>query len=121
MSKHRPTSCLGCGRQTSPQGLSQHICFGVRGRDDIRDYWIRKRYSSKYRKIDFNLTGEEMIRLFEEAGITPDEITSCEADGYNLCRVNDEGPYEVGNCYFDIMKNNASAAGTKGMQVRWNK
>ena len=114
-------SCFNCGRETSVQGLSQHVCFGVRGHDDVREYWTRKRYSSKYRKIDFNLTGEEMVSLFEVAGITPAQISNKDPDGYNLCRLNDEGPYEIGNCYFDTCSNNGKDAGAKGSGIRWKK
>jgi hypothetical protein len=103
---NHPASCLKCGKLSSPRGISQHRCFGVRGHEGIRKYWTKKWKSSKYRNIEFKLTGEEMIRLFEEAGITPDQITNRDADGYNLCRVNDTGAYEIGNCYFDTHANN---------------
>jgi hypothetical protein len=106
MRKTYDCSCLGCGKLTTTTGLSRHVCFGVRGYDDIRGYWTRKRYSSKYRKIPFNLSGAEMIELFELAGITPADITNKDPNGYNLCRVGDEGPYEMGNCYFATHSDN---------------
>jgi hypothetical protein len=47
-----------------------------------------------------------MIELFELAGITPADITNKDPNGYNLCRVGDEGPYEMGNCYFATHSDN---------------
>ena len=101
-------SCLGCGKQTSAQGLSAHICFGVKGHDDIREYWTRKRYSSKCRGVEFNLNGSDMVRLFKEAGIFPDQISSHRSDGYVLARHGDKGPYELGNCRFILHSENAA-------------
>jgi hypothetical protein len=112
----KPVSCLACGRKTSTVGLSAHKCFGVRGHEDIQEYWTRKRYSSQCRKIPFLLTGEEMVSLFEQAGITPADVGTNSPNQWVLARHGDTGPYEIGNCEFITHSDNA----TDGTNKRWH-
>ncbi len=104
-------SCVICGHGTDAQRINLHhqngACFGMRGHEDVREYWLRKRRSSKYRKIPFHITGPEMVSLFEGAGITPADITNREADGYHLCRIDHDGPYVIGNVFFDTLSENS--------------
>ena len=115
--KTRYASCLGCGRRQTSATLWKHNCFGVRGHEDVYNYWIRKKISSAQRKIPFHITGAQMISLLEKAGITPADISNKDPNGFVLCRTNDEGAYEIGNVRFDILANNLR----EGREKRWKK
>ena len=57
--------------------------------------------------IDFRLTMEDMVKLFNDANITPDQIGKG-AGEYCLMRNDDIGHYEVGNCFFGLSSSNVS-------------
>ena len=62
----------------------------------LRRYCRMKKASSKSRGIDWQLTDDQVQQKLDEAGITLDDVGR---SGYHLCRVNDEGPYDV-TCSF---------------------
>lgn len=108
----RKVTCLDCkkGFATCYQ-MDIHNCFGtdcnstprLRG---IYEYWRWKRdVTSRKEGIDFKLTGSEMITLFDEAGIDPEDIGKG-SNKYQLARYNDSGDYQVGNCRFITQREN---------------
>ena len=86
--------------------MARHYCFGTNIYESDRihaifKYWNHKRGDPK----GFTITGPEMISLFDEAGIDPEDIGK-KADKYQLARHDDEGGYHIGNCRFITMREN---------------
>lgn len=88
----------------------------------IEDYYNSKKHFTKQIErvdrmgnvIEFHLTLSQMVSLFENAGITPEDI-GAKKGKYCLMRHNDLGNYEFGNCEFGLFEDNISNAqkGTK--------
>ena len=90
---------------------NKHLCWGdVPIVDDyisgIEKYWKQKRKSSKTRGIEFLLTPRQLIQLFEDAGITANDVGKG-SQQYQLGRHNDTGCYEEGNCCFITTRENS--------------
>ena len=69
-------------------------------------YWSRKRYpAGNAVGVEFLLSATEMVKLFDDAGITAKDIGR-NWNLYQLARYNDTGNYEVGNCRFTTMREN---------------
>ncbi len=61
-----------------------------------RKYYSQK-HNAKYRGIEFKLTYEEWLNWWIETGKL--EQRGRGLNQYQMCRYNDEGPYELGNMY----------------------
>ena len=122
--KRNPKQCPECKRWCGSQGnLAQHAvaCWGNavpildEATENIWWYWKLKRKSTNSRVgIEFHLTATEMVRLFEDAGITPAEVGT-KRGSYVLSRDNDQGHYEFGNCRFvTVIENHRYRKKTQG-------
>ena len=102
------------------EGLSRHLngtyCWGdsvpILNEETkaIWQYWKAKknRQTTRFRKgsgVEFLLTATEMVQLFTDAAITPNDIGRG-SQQYQLGRHNDTGHYEMGNCRFITMTEN---------------
>ena len=99
-------SCPVCHLESANNTLPRHFCFetNIYESDRIHGiyrYWNHKRGDPK----GFTITGPEMISLFDEAGIDPEDVGK-EANKYQLARHSDEGGYHIGNCRFITMVEN---------------
>ena len=125
--KHNPRiPCSKCGMPIAQfparnKQVHEKNCWGEAKIDSqdtwiLHAYWAKKRQNSsktnKGRRIDvdgnpiqFLLTGEDMISLCEEAGITPSQIGN-KRDQYNLSRFGDSGHYTRDNCRFITKQEN---------------
>ena len=70
----------------------------------IWSYWKAKKNKQTTRLlngsgVEFLLTATEIVQLFTDAGITPNDIGRANHQ-YGLARHNDTGNYEMGNCRF---------------------
>ena len=87
------------------------VCWGdsVPITDDAKKsiwkYWKTKRSRHEASGAKFLLTATEIVQLFEDAGITGDDIGKRSSD-YCLARVNDIGDYKMGNCSFKTQREN---------------
>ena len=107
---NREKQCPQCKIEMNANGGRPHLCWGdVPILDErtlgIHQYWKNKRKSSKTRGIEFLLTPRQLIQLFEDAGITANDIGRG-SQQYALGRHNDTGNYEEGNCRFITAREN---------------
>ena len=103
---NRAASCHRCRLESTQAGVMRHKCFGYNIHESERisgiyKYWATKRLDKK----GFTLTGKQMIQLFDEADIRPEDIGR-KAHEYHLARYGDTGPYEMGNCRFITAREN---------------
>jgi hypothetical protein len=73
----------------------------------LRKYQIQ-RIHAKDRGISFELTFEEWINIWEQSGKF--EFRGRGKGKYCMSRVNDSGPYKVGNVYINLNELNAHDA-----------
>ena len=119
--------CPQCKMEISTSNFDRHIkgkgntCWGdsvpILNEETkaIWGYWKEKRYRADRKGIDFKLSATEMVQLFEDAGITANDIGR-HPHQYALARHNDTGDYEMGNCRFTTRRENrAEQKSTKGI------
>ena len=94
-----PVTCLICKQETTHNNLSQHQNSKACGSHP----WHVWAYS--FARNHDKMPPEDVIRLLNEAGITPDDIGQHRGD-YQLARYGDKGRYEYGNCRFITMEEN---------------
>tara|TARA_R110000737_G_scaffold210135_1_gene227900 strand:+ start:120 stop:629 length:510 start_codon:yes stop_codon:yes gene_type:complete len=70
----------------------------------IWQYWCDKKKCQTPLK-QWLLSGAELVQLFEDAGISADDI-GVKSQQYQLGRHNDSGHYQVGNCRFITTREN---------------
>lgn len=102
-------TCPECNLTAPNNVLPQHFCFGTDIHESERTfgiyrYWREKKVQST-KHPGFTLTGKEMISLFDEAGISADDVGK-ESHSYQLARYGDTGPYALGNCRFITLREN---------------
>jgi hypothetical protein len=83
----------GRGRYTTPTGA-----------------YRSQKNNAKTRGVPFELTLTQWWEIWQASGHWEDRGRG---QGYVMCRVNDEGPYAVGNVYIDTAINNSSEAPRK--------
>ena len=111
---HPTVDCPLCGRTVTENNLAQHLdgrkCRKSRGIPTNIQY-LRKQGEHLTRKdkngdpIEFRLTLDQYNLLLEQAGITVDDI-GARLGKYCLCRNDDIGHYEMGNCSFRLFDEN---------------
>ena len=117
---NREKQCPTCKMVFPYEGLSRHLngtyCWGdsvpILNEETkaIWQYWKAKknRQTTRFRKgsgVEFLLTATEMVQLFTDAAITPNDIGRG-SQQYALGRHNDTGNYEEGNCRFITAREN---------------
>ena len=120
---HSTIDCPDCGRTVTENNLSQHIggrkCRIAQGlpplptdkKSEVNKHYYRKLGASGQKvdvngdPIEFRLTRDQYDLLLEQAGITTDDIGGS-LGKYNLCRNDDIGHYEMGNCAFRLFEEN---------------
>lgn len=77
----------------------------LRKRELTQKWWLSlkgkyssQKYNAKKRGIEFILTYEEWLKIWEDSG----HLDERSANGYCMCRFKDEGPYAVGNVYIAL-------------------
>lgn len=66
--------------------------------------WQSHKYRSLNRGIDFQLSFEEWWNIWDQSGKWDQRGRG--SGCYVMCRVNDTGPYAIGNVYIDTQENN---------------
>jgi hypothetical protein len=113
----RRAYCVKCRLEHNLANLAKHYCFeypiNTPRIEKIARYYITKkrmldvkpRYDIHGARIEWHITPEQMVTLFDEAGVDPEQL-GARKGGINLCRYEDTGHYEIGNVYFDLHENN---------------
>ena len=123
-------SCIDCGSLfTLKVHQDRHLCWGFRADTDflrgVAGYWKRKKQSiDRGRRTDrtghiirFDLTGRQMVKLFEQAGITDKDI-GLRRGNFVLARHDDLGDYAWGNAEFiTVTENHQEKRGRYGKQL----
>lgn len=68
--------------------------------------YTRSKADAKRRGIEFHFTFEEWKQWWDETGKW--ELRGKTKGCYQMCRVNDEGPYKLGNVYCDTVEANSA-------------
>ena len=111
--KYPKTRCPECQLEMTEWGVRQHkksACWGEgvpiinEETKTIWRYW-RGKNSHHTPEKQWLLTGAELVQLFEDAGITVNDIGQ-KSQQYQLARHGDTGHYEMGNCRFITMREN---------------
>ena len=114
---HPSVDCPKCGITVTTNNLSQHLdsrkCQVRQGLDPALTtrHYLAKRGDHLKRKdrigdlIEFRLTLDQYHQLLDEAGITTKDIGT-RLGKYCLCRNDDIGHYEMGNCSFRLFDEN---------------
>ena len=111
--KYPKTRCPECQLEMTEWGVRQHkksACWGEgvpiinEETKTIWRYW-RAKNSHHTPEKQWLLTGAELVQLFEDAGITVNDIGQ-KSQQYQLARHGDTGHYEMGNCRFITMHEN---------------
>lgn len=68
--------------------------------------YTRSKADAKRRGIEFHFTFEEWKQWWDETGKW--DLRGKTKGCYQMCRVNDEGPYKLGNVYCDTVEANSS-------------
>ena len=74
---------------------------------DLKKYKEQKK-AAKRRGIEFKLTFEEWYEWWQQTGHYHER--GMYKGQYCMCRINDTGPYELGNIYCDLTSNNTRVA-----------
>ena len=103
--------CAVCGLEDS----KVHRCYGmpVDKSDPYYKYWRGKWRNESRRNVKWNITGPELVRIFEEKGITPADIGN-QPHQYNLGRIDHSKDYTVDNVRLETQSENSSEACTRG-------
>jgi hypothetical protein len=79
--------------------------------------YARHRAQSKFRNIPFNLTFDEWYNWWLSNGVDKNQDPLPGTPRWCMCRINDQGPYALGNVYFADNAQNASDAHRSGAAV----
>jgi len=103
------TSCIRCRKVYAHHKLPNHKCRTPE-EDKINLYCNGSRRSIKRvdregNAIEWRLSVDDLRQLLSEAGITIWDVGVGEGK-YQICRTNDLGHYEIGNCRFRLHADN---------------
>ena len=70
-----------------------------------QDFQVQRWHAINRRNIEWNLTYEEWLDIWQNSGKM--HLRGRGIGKYNMCRIGDTGPYEVGNVYIGAHVDNA--------------
>ena len=74
-----------------------------------KDFQVQRWLAKNKRGVEWNLTYEEWLDIWSDKIYNRGKGIG----KYNMCRVNDTGPYEVGNVFIGLHEDNANSGNHK--------